>query len=363
MDMPNDIVEAIFLRLSVFDIARARAVCKFWNRVLCNREFLVRHGESNNDDSVALFSHNLTARKKNISLYSDASSSWRPVSLDFVPSEFTDMIAADGGLLCIGGHFHGDYIVCVCNPVSKTYKILPRIDSIPYFPSAAMVTKKHKIDGECSYKIAILLLDAVAVISSSSSTWVKFKSVRPSFRKSPVMCNGVLYSLHHIRSPWRSNWRLVYTKLDNPFCREAWCELNHRNGGGIIDILHQPCLLESRGCLLLVGGLRHLRTTDLRVALIILKLDLTTLEWCEAARMPDELYRQFDSKEDFSICSHNGNVYFLNKSSSALVVCKFLNVEDGGVWQWIEDCPLRSSSNIPFLSKAFALKLSHGWIS
>ncbi|KAH7365409.1 hypothetical protein KP509_18G026100 [Ceratopteris richardii] len=213
MDMPKDIVEAIFLRLSVFDIARARAVCKFWNRVLCNRQFLVRQGESNNDDCVALFSHNRTEKKKKISLYSDASSSWRPVSLDFVPSEFKDMIAGDGDLLCIGGHFHGDYIVCVCNPLTKTYKILPRI---------AMVTKKHKIDGECSYKIAILLLDAVAVISSSSSAWVKFKSVRPSFPKSPVMCNIVLYSLQHIRSPWRSNWRLVYTKLHNPCCREAW---------------------------------------------------------------------------------------------------------------------------------------------
>ncbi|KAH7365605.1 hypothetical protein KP509_18G036800 [Ceratopteris richardii] len=360
MDMPKDIIEAIFLHLSTFDIARGRTVCKFWDGVLRNREFLIKHAESNTEDWLALFSHSPVDEKRKLLLYNDASCLWHAISLDFLPSEFTDVIAADGGLVCIAGQFHRVYSICVCNIVTRTYKILPHIDEVPY--AGAMIVKKQKVDAECSYEIAVLLVNAVAFTSSSRSTWVKYSTMLSSMPQSPVMCNRVLYGLQNMLSPWKSNWRLVYAKLDDTSCKEVWSELYHPTWGGIIDILHQPCLVESIGCLLLVGGLGHSLTTNSCITLIILKLDLGTLEWSEATRMPQEFYKHFDCNEDLSIFSHNGNVSLFSKAICGHLVCKLADGQSGTLWQWVEGCPL-SSYETTFLSKGFLLKLGLDRIS
>ncbi|KAH7365606.1 hypothetical protein KP509_18G036900 [Ceratopteris richardii] len=357
MDLPTDILESVFLRLSMFEVARSRTICKSWNAVLCSRQFLIAHAESNNDDCVALFSQ----EGRKLVLYNDASPSWHSLSLDFLPVEFTDVITAAGGLVCIAGQYHGAYNICVANPVTRSYKIFPHIDKTPYLPAGAMVVSKNKVDGECSYKIAILLVDAVALFSSLTFAWVKFETALPCVPQNPTFCNGSLYGLHNTLSPWKWNWRLVYTKLDDACCsKEAWSELYRPQWGEILDILHQPCLLESSdGCLLLIGGLGYSSATDSCITLIILKLDLTTLEWSEAARMPHEFYVHFACNEDFNIFGHNGNVYFSSEATPRLLVCKLSvgQTTDAELWKWVEDCPSGRNYKTTLLKRGFPFKL------
>ncbi|KAH7365609.1 hypothetical protein KP509_18G037200 [Ceratopteris richardii] len=305
MDMPNDVLESVFLRLSMFEVAQSRTVCKSWNAVLCTRQFFITHAESNNDDSA-------------------------------------------GGLVCIAGQSHGTYNICVANPVTRSYKMLPHIDKMPNLPAGAM-------------KIAILLVDGVALFSSLTSAWVEFETLLPCVPQNPTFCNSSLYGLHNTPlSPWKWIWRIAYTKLDDACCsKEAWSELYHPHWGEILDIPHQPCLLESSdGCLLLIGGLGHSYATDSCITLIILKLDLTTLEWSEAARMPHEFYVHF-ACNSVNIFGHNGNVYFSSEATPRLLVCKFSvgQTTDDELWKWVEGCPSGRNYKTTLLKTGFPFKL------
>ncbi|KAH7365405.1 hypothetical protein KP509_18G025800 [Ceratopteris richardii] len=353
MDIPGDILEAIFLHLPIFDIARSRAVCRFWTAVLRSRLFLLKLAESNTKDWLALFSYTPAQEKRELVLYNDVSCSWHTVSLDFLPTEFTDLIAADGGLMCIAGQSHGIYKVCVCNPVSRTYKILPSIDEVPHSPAGAMTVNKHKIDEVCSYEIAVPLVDAIAFISSSHPTWVRL-STQFSMSRNPVIYNGVLYALEKRRSPYCC---FVYTGRYDLFAGEVW-RLFRPYRVAMLNVLRQPCLLQSDGCFIVVGGV-GLYLPDSYIAWTILKLDLTTWECSKAVTMPREICKHFDFKEDISISTQNGRVYFFNKATSAFLVCKLADGRGRGAsWQWVEDCPSSSSSsNTTLLSKGFVLKL------
>ncbi|MCO5600298.1 hypothetical protein L7F22_054408 [Adiantum nelumboides] len=118
---------------------------------------------------------------------------------------------------------------------------------------------------------------------------------------------GAVYGLQNMGSPWKSRWRLVYAKLDELYCKEVWC-------------------------------------------FIILNLDLTTLEWSGAARMPPAFFRHFGCIADSKICGGGGSVYFSSKVTSKLFVCHFSDGE--AIWRWVGDCPVYNYQNM-FLCKGF----------
>ncbi|KAH7365404.1 hypothetical protein KP509_18G025600 [Ceratopteris richardii] len=352
MDIPEDILETIFLRLSIFHIARSRAVCRFWNAILRSRVLSLKLAESNTKDWLALFSYSPAQEKRELVLYDDVSCSWHTISLDFLPAVFTDLVAADGGLMCIAGQSHGIYNICVCNPVTRIYKILPYIDEVPHSPAGTMVVNKYEIGEECSYEIAVILVNAIAFISSSCSTWVRFSTPR-SLSHNPVIHNGVLYAVEKTRSPY---WSFMYTDLYDLYVHDAWWVYRPYRDA-LLNFLRQPCLLQSVGCFLLVGGLGLSSTTNPCITFTILKLDFNTREWSKAAIMPHEFAVHFLFNQEVSISSQNGRVYFFNKATSSFVVCKLADGRGGPLWCWVEDCPLSSSSNATLLSKGFVLKL------
>lgn len=340
MDVPGDLLEFIFLHLSLTDIARARMVCKLWKDVLSSQEFLVRHGMLKHEKWVALFDESGLNKQRTLVLYNASLCTWHRVSLNFLPPEFTDAVAAVGGLLCVAGQANGKNTLCVCNPFTRTYKVLPELDQESSMPVAVMVGSNCEEKNQCnnSYQVVVLRGDVVALYSSSRDTWLKFETGLPYRPRSPVACDGVVYGLQNMGSPWKSTWRLVYAKLDELCCKEVWCPLYKPEWGEILDILRQPRLLEYSGCLFLTGGLRRSLANNLCSTFIILKLDLSTLEWSEAARMPLSFYKHFDCGADFKIFGGRGSVYFASKIPARLVVCDFFNGE--GVWRWVDDCPV-----------------------
>ncbi|KAI5083593.1 hypothetical protein GOP47_0003336 [Adiantum capillus-veneris] len=351
MQMPRDLLEFIFLRLSVVDAARARMVCRLWRHVLCSQDFLLRFGMLRREKWVALFDERGLNKERMLVLYNATLCTWHCISLNFLPPDFTDAIAAVGGLLCVAGQVNGRNVICVCNPFTRTYKILPYVDEEPSMPVAVMVGRDEKGGShESFYQVVVLRGDAVALYSSTCYTWRNFETGLPYRPRSPVVCDGVVYGLQNMGSPWKSSWRLVYAKLDEIYCKEVWCPLYRPEWGEILDILHQPRLLESNGGLFLTGGLKHSLASNSCSTFIILKLDLTTLEWSEAARMPLAFFRHFDCIADFKIFGGGGSVYFSSKVTSRLVVCDFSNGE--GVWRWVGDCPIYKYQKM-FLCKGF----------
>ncbi|KAH7422111.1 hypothetical protein KP509_13G091000 [Ceratopteris richardii] len=349
MRLPSDVLESIFLRLSVSDVAKARVVCRQWKLLLCSHVFLTRYGDLNHENWVALFGESGLNEGRVLVLYNATLSTWHRVALNFLPAEFTDVIAAVDGLLCVAGQINGKNIMCVCNPITRAYKILPCLHEVPSLPVAVMVRSNHK-GYQCTYyQLIVLRGDAVAVYSSTLSTWVEFNTGLPYRPRSPVVCSGVIYGLQNMGSPWKSSWRLVYAKLGEG-CKEVWYPLYRSEWGEILDILRQPRLLEAKECLLLVGGLKHSVASNLCSTFVILKLDLTTLEWCEAARMPHAFYKHFDLNMDFKIFGGGSSVYFSSKVSPRLVACDF--IDGKGVWHWVRDCPVNSYQKT-FFCKGF----------
>lgn len=351
MHVPGDLLEFIFLRFSVIDIARARMVCRLWNHVLGSQDFLFRYGKLKREKWVALFDERGLNKDRTLVLYNATLCTWHRISLNFLPPEFTDAIAAAGGLLCVAGQDKGRNVICVCNPFIRDYKILPYVDEESSMPVAVMVGSNAKeVHSNSSYQVVVLRGDAVALYSPACGTWKNFETGLPYRPRSPVVCDGVVYGLQNMGSPWKSSWRLVYAKLDEICCKEVWCPLYRAEWGEILDILSQPRLLETSGSLFLTGGLKRSLATNSCLTFIILKLDLTTLEWSEAARMPPAFYRHFDGSADFKIFGGGGSVYFSSKATSRLVVCDFSDGE--GAWRWVEDCPVYKYQKT-FLCKGF----------
>eukprot|EP00250_Pteridium_aquilinum_P012276 c20617_g1_i1 orf=544-1629(+) len=351
MRVPTDLLEVIFLRLSVMDIARARMVCKLWKGVLSSQDFLMQYGKFKHEKWVALFDESGLYKQRVLVLYNATSCTWHRVSLNFLPPEFTDAVATVDGLLCVAGQANGKNKLCVCNPFTRTYKLLPDVDQEPSMPVAVMVESNCEED-QCnsSYQVVVLRGDAVALHSSARRTWLKFETGLPYRPRSPVACGGVVYGLQNMGSPWKSSWRLVYAKLDELCCKEVWCPLYRPEWGEILDILLQPRLLETSGSLFLTGGLRGSLANNTCSTFIILKLDLTTLEWSEAARMPMAFYKHFDCGSDLKIFGGGSSVYFSSKTPPRIVVCDFSEGE--GVWRWVDDCPVYMYQKT-FLCKGF----------
>lgn len=339
MILPRDVLEIIFSHLPVMDIARARMVCKLWKHVLSSEDFLIRYGVSNHEKWVAVFDESGLNKQRILILYNATLRTWHRVSLNFLPSEFTDAVASAGGLLCVAGQANGKNVLCVCNPFTRAYKLLPDLDQEPSMHVVVMIESKSKEKDKGGNCLQVLVLsgDTVALHSSAHDAWLIFNTGLPYRPRSPVACDGVVYGLQNMGSPWQSSWRLVYAKLDELRCKEVWCPLNRPEWGEILDILRQPRLLETNGCLFLTGGLRRSIANNSCSTFIILKLDLTTLEWSEAARMPPAFYKHFNPGADFKIFGGRDTVYFSSKNPGRLVVCDFSEGE--GLWRWVDDCP------------------------
>ena len=363
MSLPKDILENIFARLPVTDIARSRVVCESWRSLLSSEDFLVRYKISNDEKWVAVFDENGLNKERMLILYNASLKTWHHVSLCFLPNEFTYAVASSGGLLCVAGQPNGKNVLCVCNPFTRCYKILPELDQEPSIPVVVMIESKkgHTESGKshekkrnmgAHFQILALRGDVVALYSTKHGNWQAFNTGLPYRPRSPVACEGIVYGLQNMGSPWKSSWRLVYAKLNELCCKEVWCAINRPEWGEILDILRQPRLLESNSSLLLTGGLRR-GVANFCSTFIILKLDLISLEWSEAQRMPFAFYKHFDPGADFKIFGGRGMVYFSSKNPGKLVACDLSGSGDR-IWSWVEGCPSNYQKN--GLCKGFPLK-------
>eukprot|EP00249_Psilotum_nudum_P007393 c20525_g1_i1 orf=1004-2071(+) len=332
--LPNDLLEKIFSYLPVLYIARIRLVCKQWSTILSSQDFLMRYSHSSCEKWVAVFDELGLNEQRILVLYDASLDKWLRISLTFLPAEFTDAVAAAGGLLCLAGQLDGRNVMCVCNPLTKTYKVLPELNQELSVPVAVLVEG----NGSTPFKVLVLSGDIVALHYSTTDYWLMFNTGLPYRPRSPVSCDGVIYGLQNMGSPWQASWRLVCSKLDQLGSGQVWSPLNRPEWGEILDILRQPRLLESNGCLFLTGGLRRSGSNDSCSTFIILKLDLKTLEWSEAARMPMKFYIHFNPGADFKIFGGRDRVYFSIKVPGRLVVCDFSDGE--GSWRWVDNCPV-----------------------
>ncbi|GMH22276.1 hypothetical protein Nepgr_024119 [Nepenthes gracilis] len=122
----------------------------------------------------------------------------------------------------------------------------------------------------------------------------------------------------------------------------CWVRLEKHEWGDVFDIMKRPRLV--RGLddnLLMVGGLKSsLSLNATCTTILILRLDLDTLEWDEAGRMPLDMYRCFQQSGKFKVFGAGDRVCFLAKRLGKLALwdCSWKEAANG-VWRWIDGVP------------------------
>lgn len=88
----------------------------------------------------------------------------------------------------------------------------------------------------------------------------------------------------------------------------------------------------------MVGGLKSSYSLNTSCStILILRLDLDTLEWDEAGRMPMDMYKCFQESSKFKVFGGGDRVYFSGKRVGRLALWDHCSGK--GEWRWIEGVP------------------------
>lgn len=336
--MPEDLLGRVFSFLPVLNVFRYRIVCRRWHAILTSHQFL--RSFEGRERWIAVFDGLGFCDERALLLYDTSFERWRKVSLSFLPPQFDIAVAAAGGLLCVASKAIGRNVMCICNPLTKTYKELPDLQLDLVQPHAIM---ERKVDG--SVKIYVLSSDLLALYDSKDECWLNLNIGEPVRPRSPVICDGAIYGLRDEGSLWWQSWKLVFSKLgtlcviedrDNVESR-AWAVLNQTEWGEIPTLVRHPRLLGANGCLLLIGGLKKSALSYSCSTFVIFRFNFMTLEWQEIAKMPADLYWGFEDMAVVKIFGSTHDIFFLCKDPQTMVVCSLSSGQ--GVWRRIVDCP------------------------
>lgn len=171
------------------------------------------------------------------------------------------------------------------------------------------------------------------------SSWQKFSSNLPSKPRSPVLIEDWAYALCEVGSPWRSQWKL-FSCCFSATTSGKWSRIERQEWGDVFDILKRPRLVRGVGNrILMIGGLKSSFSLNSPCStILILRLDLGTMEWDEAGRMPVEMFKCFQEAGKFKVFGAGDRVCFSVKRIGKLALWD-RGREKGDEWQWIDNVP------------------------
>jgi hypothetical protein len=210
----------------------------------------------------------------------------------------------------------------------------------------------------------VLVLTELAALSytpSGSGKWMKHPLSLPSKPRSPILASAAaaVFALCDVGTPWRSQWKLFSCPL--AMLTGGWAPVERAAWGDVFEVLKRPRLLAgARGRrVLMIGGLRSSFAMDAPCStVLILRLDLATMEWDEAGRMPPNMYRCFTGlceaasqgnampaaaaggNNKVKVFGGDGKVWFAGKRvRGKLAMWEEDEMGSGGNWDWVDGVP------------------------
>lgn len=230
----------------------------------------------------------------------------------------------------------------VCNPLTRKHKTLPQLGSAWSRHGSVLVD---------SVSNRVIVLNELAALyysnnnnlNASNNLWLKFSSNLPSKPRSPVLINESIIVLCDVGSPWRNQWKMFVCTIKSLETSQPWNTLERHEWGDVFDILKRPRLLKGVGnVVLMIGGLKSSFSMNATCStILILKLDLTSLEWAEAGRMPLEMFRCFQQSSKFKVFGGGNWVCFSAKRIGRLALweCNEKDGKEEEEWRWIDGVP------------------------
>ncbi|KAI0496045.1 hypothetical protein KFK09_022352 [Dendrobium nobile] len=366
--LPDDTLHHIFSCLPLRETLASRSVCRHFHDALSSPSFLsllpplpllaLRHPRHH---------HHNYHLPPSLLAFDPSSSRWLRLSLSFVPFASLSPVTASSSLLYLwadpspsssSSDSKPPKSLILCNPLTRSFRILPPLGSA--WSRHGTVLAAPAIAGS-----AVLVLTELAALSYSpgAASWRKFSLNLPSKPRSPVIIGASIYALCDTGNPWRSQWKLFSCAIDDLGCPRGWAQLERHEWGDVFDILKRPRLVRGAGTsrILMIGGLRSSFAVDAPCStVLILRLDLRTLEWEEAGRMPPEMYRCFAGvggqrtaaatanaagNNKVKVFGGEGRVWFSGKRVRGKMAMweEEEEVEKcpgvGGTWKWVDGAP------------------------
>ncbi|KAK1311285.1 SKP1-interacting partner 15 [Acorus calamus] len=224
----------------------------------------------------------------------------------------------------------------LCNPLTRSFKPLPQLGSA-WSKHGTVLSPPH---GQ------VLVLSELAVLcySPGLDRWRRFPSDLPSKPRSPVVVKDDILVLCDV-SPWRSQWRLFMCSEGGKAGSFRWRRLERVQWGDVMDCVRRPRLVRGTGrTVLMIGGLRSSYAMESACStVVILRLDLGTLEWDEAGRMPGGMFGFLGGGEGggkVKVFGGDGRVWFSGKEAARrLAMWEEVEGVEGGRWRWVEGVP------------------------
>lgn len=120
----------------------------------------------------------------------------------------------------------------------------------------------------------------------------------------------------------------------------TWSRLERHEWGDVFDILKRPRLVRGVGNrILMIGGLKSSFSLNSPCStILILRLDLRSMDWDEAGRMPPEMFRCFQDAGKFKVFGAGDRVCFSAKRIGKLALWDRCAAK-GDEWRWINNVP------------------------
>ncbi|XP_074276486.1 SKP1-interacting partner 15-like [Silene latifolia] len=347
--LPPDTLHLIFLSIPLRQIIICRSVSKPFHQLLTSPSFLSLLSSHSSLPLLAFrpphhrhlrHRYSLSSHGPTISsllAFDPSADRWLRFDLSFLPFSSMSPVTSTLGLLYLWANSPNlpetSKSLVVCNPLTRSYRILPQLGSA--------WSKHGSVLSGSGNRIAVLTELATLYFNGSGSglkNWMKFSSNLPSKPRSPVIVANSLYALCDVGSPWRSVWKLFTCNLPILEVNTAslgWSKLEKDEWGDVFDILKRPRLVKGvENKVLMVGGLKSSFSLNAACStILILRLDLETLEWYEAGRMPVDMYKCFQESSKFKVFGSGDKVCFSAKRVGKLALW------DCGEWRWIDGAP------------------------
>uniref|UniRef100_A0A803NJ17 SKP1-interacting partner 15 n=1 Tax=Cannabis sativa TaxID=3483 RepID=A0A803NJ17_CANSA len=293
--LPQDTLHQIFSALPLRQIMICRSVCKLFNQ-----------------------------------------NQWLRFNLDFLPFRSLHPVASSLGLVYLWGDSPDlspglSKSLLVCNPLTRQFRVLPQLGSAWSRHGSVLV--------DSASRVMVLTELAALYCFSGSNQWLSFSSNLPSKPRSPILVSDSVYALCDVGSPWRSQWKLFSCTIAKMKNSQTWNRLERHEWGDVFDILKRPRLVRGNGNrILMVGGLKSSFSLNSSCStILILRLDLESLDWDEAGRMPLDMFRCFQESSKFKVFGGGDRVCFSAKRVGRLALWDYCSGK--GDWRWIDGVP------------------------
>ncbi|CAL9145514.1 unnamed protein product, partial [Musa hybrid cultivar] len=354
--LPQDVLHNVLGRLSLCEVLACRPVCRTFRDALSSTPFLA----SLPPLRLLALRHPRAAASPHPSLHAldPFFHRWIRLPLSFLPFPSFSPVTASPSLLYLwvdaapssASAKNHTKSLAVCNPLTGFHRLLPPLGSAWSRHGTVLAGP----DG------AVLVVTELAALSYAPSPdrWLKFPLSLPSKPRSPILMADSVFALCDVGTPWRSQWKLFSCRLGDLGGVRGWAPLEQQEWGNVFDIFKRPRLLAGAGgCrLLLIGGLRSSFAVDAPCStVLILRLDLATMEWDDAGKMPPEMYRCFGGgasgpsvaaaggNNKVKVFGGDGKVWFSGKRVKGKLALweeeEEVGKSGGGLWSWVEGIP------------------------